>query len=56
MKKIIQSVIAIAAIGLVANIISHLSPTAYNVSTSSDQMASIRMEQVLNNLNLIASR
>jgi hypothetical protein len=55
-KTIIQFIIAIAAIGMITSMIGHLSPTAYNLSTSQDQMAAIKTEQFLNNLNLIASR
>jgi hypothetical protein len=56
MKTLIQFATAIAAIGVLTSVIGHLSPKAYNISTSDDQLAAIRTEQVLNCLNLIAAR
>lgn len=56
MKKIILTFIAATAIGLMAGIMNHQSRQSYNVTTSQDQMAAMRTEQVLDNLNLIASR
>lgn len=56
MKKLIPFALALAAIGLVAEIIRYQPRQSYNITTAQDQVASLRMEQVMNNLNLIASR